>query len=353
MADVSQLGYSTLSDVINNYSSADARAMFVQPAKVLRRNCPLLEFLPMIPSNNIISNVATRTDYLPTPATRRFNEYAAVTSSKNTQITDPIAMFVDWAVQDKELVALQNNPAEFMADQIDNHVEGFAQKLESETWYGNMGVEPGSFNGLATRFNNTTSLPNGDQSWKPNVWDGGFDSGSNAATSIWAFEFGKNKVQGIYPVNSPAGLEIRTLGEQTWTMPTATNGLLASAKAIQALVTYLQWKIGLQVVDERCVQRIANVNPVALAAGGFDENILIQALGYLPSGGAAPGTVIIVNRAVLNEMNIRAVSQKTNAFYTQNMETGDIWGARRVTRFQGIQVVMSEKILNTEATVTA
>jgi hypothetical protein len=101
------------------------------------------------------------------------------------------------------------------------------------------------------------------------------------------------------------------------------------------------------------VQRIANVNPTALSAGGFDENILIQALGYLPNGGAAPGTVIIVNRAVLNEMNIRAVSQKTNAYYTQNIETGDIWGARRVTRFQGIQVVMSEKILNTEATVTS
>jgi hypothetical protein len=351
MADVSQLGYTTFGDVINNYSSADARAQFVQPAKILRRKCPILEFLPMVASNNVISNVATRTDYIPTPATRRFNEFAAVTASKNTQINDPIAMFVDWAVQDKELVKIQNNPEEYISDQIDNHVEGFAQKLESEMIYGNLVSDPGSFNGLATRMHNTSSYPNGDTTWVPNVWDGGYELGNG--TSIWVFEFGKNKIQAIYPVNSAAGLQIDTLGEQTWTMPSVVNGLLASSKAIQAYVTYLQWKVGLQLVDERCVQRIANINPTPLSPGGFDENILIQALGYLPSQGEAPGTVIVVNRTIMNQMNIRAVSQKTNGYYTQNMETGDIWGSRRVTRFQGIQVVMCEKILNTEPTVTA
>jgi len=107
------------------------------------------------------------------------------------------------------------------------------------------------------------------------------------------------------------------------------------------------------VVDERCVQRIANINPTPLSPGNFDENILIQALGYLPDAGAAPGTVIVVNRTIMNQMNIRAVSQKTNGYYTQDMESGDIWGSRRVTRFQGIPVVMCEKILNTEPNVTA
>jgi hypothetical protein len=353
MADQSQLGYSTLSDVINNYSSSDARAVFVQPAKILRRKTPLLEFLPMVASNNITLNVATRTDYIPVPTTRRLNEFASVTSSKNTAITDDIAMFVGWSVQDVETVKIQNNPTEYMADQLDNKVEGFGQKLSATMWYGSKAVDPGSFNGLATRFHNTTALPNGDPTWKPNVWDGGYEGGNS--TSIWCFQFGKNKVQAIYPPNSPAGLEIRNLGEQTWTKnnnPSPPAGLLADSQAIQAYVTYLQWKIGLQVVDERCVQRIANVNPTALQSGDFDENILVQALGYLPDGGDAPGTVIIVNRGILNQMNIRAMSQKTNGYYTQNIETGDIWGARRITRFQGVQVVMDEMLQNNETTVT-
>jgi len=350
MSDQSQLGYSTLADVVGNYSSMDARAQYVQPAKVLQRACPLLQFLPMVASNNVLSNIATRTDYLPTPGTRRFNEGAPFTTSKNTPLSDPISMFVDYCVADKELVKIQNDPAAWMADQIDNHVEGFQQKLESELLYGNLAMDPGGFNGLATRFNNLESYPNGDQTWVPNVWNGG---ATGNATSIWAFEFGKDKVYGIYPPNSPAGLEIQTLGEQTWNLPTATSGILAQGKAIQAYVTYLQWKIGIQVADERCVQRIANVNPTALSSpGGFDENLLIQALGYLPHAGNAPGTVIVVNRAVLNEMNIRAVSQKTNGYYTQNMETGDIWGSRRITRFQGIEVVMCEKLSNTETIVS-
>jgi hypothetical protein len=262
-------------------------------------------------------------------------------------------MFVGWSVQDVETVKLQNDPTAYMADQLDNKVEGFSQRLESEIMYGNPGIDPGTFRGLATRFHNTTYYPNGDQSWVPNVWDGGYEGGSG--TSIWCFEFGLNKVQAIYPVNSPAGLEIRQLGEQTWTKNTATApaGLLADSQAIQAYVTYLQWKIGLQVVDERCVQRIANVNPTPLQAGGFDENLVIEALGYLPGRGAAPGTVIVVNRAMMNQMNIRATSQKTNGYYTQNPESGDIWGTRIITRLQGVQIVLSEKISNSEATVTS
>ena len=74
MPDASQLGYTTLTDVVNSYSSTDARAQFVQPAKVLARACPLLEFLPFVPANNMLFNVARRTDYLDVPATRRFNE---------------------------------------------------------------------------------------------------------------------------------------------------------------------------------------------------------------------------------------------------------------------------------------
>jgi hypothetical protein len=135
-------------------------------------------------------------------------------------------------------------------------------------------------------------------------------------------------------------------------MATGLSGVLGQSRAMMAYVTQVKWSLGIQIVDERCAQRIANVNPTALQAGGFDENILIQALGNLPSAGNAPGTVILVNRAILNEMNIRATSQKTNGYYTQNAESGDIWGSRRITRFQGIQVVMAEKLSNTETIIT-
>ena len=65
MADVPQLGYSTLTDIVANYSSTDAGARFVMPKRVLDRMTPLVKMLPMVASNNILSNIATRTDSLP------------------------------------------------------------------------------------------------------------------------------------------------------------------------------------------------------------------------------------------------------------------------------------------------
>jgi hypothetical protein len=348
--DVSQLGYSTLNDVIGSYSSPDARAMFVNPAKVLTRTCPFLEFFPFVPANNMLFNVARRTDYLDTPQTRQFNQFVGFTSSKNTTITDDIAMWEGWSIEDAAFADIQPDPAAYMSDQIDNKVEGFRQKLEASLIYGSPATDVGGIRGLATRVNNLESLPNGDGQWPANAYNGGVASGN--ATSIWVIEFGKNKVQAIYPMGTPGGLEINTLGKIPWTAATGTSGILGQSKAMLSYVTQVKWSLGIQIVDERCVQRVANVNPTALQPNGFDENLLIQALGNLPGAGNAPGTVILVNRAILNEMNIRAVSQKTNAYYTQNMETGDIWGSRRVTRFQGVQVVMAEKLSNSETIIT-
>jgi hypothetical protein len=82
-------------------------------------------------------------------------------------------------------------------------------------------------------------------------------------------------------------------------------------------------------------------------AANFDEEVLIQLKNQLPGLGEDPGTVIFCNRTVKTQMDIRAVSQKTNTYFTQDPATGDVWG-RPVTRFQGIPVMVAEKITNTE-----
>jgi hypothetical protein len=102
--DVSQLGYSTLTDIVANYSSSDAGARFVMPKRVLDRMTPLVKMLPMKASNNILSNIATRTDSLPVASFRRFNEGIKSTTSKNAPISDPIALFEDYSEVDSDLL---------------------------------------------------------------------------------------------------------------------------------------------------------------------------------------------------------------------------------------------------------
>src|ERR1700734_4085848 len=186
--DVSQLGYSTFLDIVQNYSSADAGAQFVMPTRVLDRMTPLVRMLPMKPSNNIMSNIAVRTDSLPVASTRLWNQGIQPTASKDTPLNDPIAMYEDYSEVDKSLWQIQNDPNAWRANQDMNHMEGLFQLMESTLFYGSLTQNPASFNGLATRFNNLESYPNGDQTWVPNVWNGGLATGN--ATSAGMIEFG-------------------------------------------------------------------------------------------------------------------------------------------------------------------
>src|SRR5271167_4719459 len=186
--EVSQLGYSTFIDIANNYSTVDARAPYVMAARVLDRMCPLIRYMPFMASNQILANIATRTDSIPIPQTRRFNTGVQPTASHSTPINDPMALFEAYSEVDKELWMIQNEPNMWRQDQDLNHVEGFKQLLESLLFYGNLSQDPGSFNGLATRFNNLESYPNGDTSWQPNCWNNGATTGS--CTSAWFLELG-------------------------------------------------------------------------------------------------------------------------------------------------------------------
>ena len=349
MTDVVTLPYSTLTDILANYSSTDAGARFVLPKRILDRMTPLVKMLPLKASNNVLSNIATRTDSLPTASTRRFNEGIQPTASKNAPINDPIAMFEDYSEVDMAVWKIQNEPNAWRSDQDMNHIEGLFQIMESTLIYGSLASNTGAFNGLATRFNNLESYPNGDVTWVPNVWNGGASSGNT--TSAWMIEFGDDSVYGIYPPNTPAGLSIRDLGESTKEQPVAT-GTPGINTLYQVLRTLLSWYLGIQIADERCVQRICNINPTALSANNFDENIFIQAKNWLPRAGEAPGTVIFVNRALKTQIDIRAVSQKLNTYFTPPGDNSmDVFG-KAVTKFQNIPIYVAEKILSTETALT-
>ncbi len=341
MADQSLLNWYTLLDVVNDYTSQASNALLLEIARIMDREIPFLKILPMVPSNEILSNLGSRTDYLPTPGTRRFNTGIQPTASKNVPVRDDIALFSDYVEVDKEEWEVQNEPNKWRANKIKDHLVGLEKKLETVLWYGNPAYEPGSFKGMATRFNSLTILPNGLSDWPANVWNGG--ATATPCTSAYIMELGPEKIFGIYPKNLAGGLHIQDLGEQTKEIPPAA-GSMGLNYMYQVLRTYIRWALGIQVLDERCVQRIANINPNALSANNFDENVFIQAKNWLPGKGEAPGTVIFVNRALKTQIDIRSVSQKINTYFTQNEDTGDVFG-RTVTRFQGIPILVSEMLL--------
>ena len=332
------LGYSTLMDVVNDYTSLDGNAQFIYAANVLAKNKMFVRDMPMVASNQIMSNIGSRTSYLPTPGTRQFNKGVAPTASHNTPFNDPIAMVEDYSEVDKALWQIQNDPNAWRQQKDAAKVEAMGQKAEDLIIYGSIATDPGAFNGLATRFNSLTTRPNGSSSWPYNVVSGGGSGGDT--TSIFVVQWGPNKVYGIYPKNLPGGLQVEDLGECT-----INSGSEASPYYYQGFRSHFVWNLGLVVEDERCVQRYANIETSG-STNIFDDDKLIEILGNLPDGGAAPGTVIYVPRSIYTQLNIQA-KDKNNVNYTPD----NVWGGNIVT-FRGVPVRLAEGIDETETVVS-
>lgn len=340
MSSTDLVGSYTIMDVINDYTSLDSKAEYIWAAKVLAKKCPFIQDMPMIASNQIMSNIGSRESYLPTPGTRRFNEGVSLTASHSTPFTDPIAMVEDYSEVDWALWKIQNNPNTWRQSKDAAKVEAMGQKMEDLVIYGSIATDPGAFNGLATRFNSTTTRPNSSTTDPYNVVTAG-GSGSDT-TSLYVVEWGDNKVYGIYPRNLPAGLQIEDLGKHTKNTNTE-----AAPKYLEVLRSHFTWYMGLVVEDEKCVQRMVNIEGSG-SDNTMDVAILVQLINQLPSGGDASNTVIYCNRGIKTQFDILALD-KNNAYFTQDT-TGDVWG-RRVTRFQGIPIKVADMIDDTETAI--
>lgn len=340
MASIDLLGYQTLIDVMNDYSSMDAEGKYLVAAKVLHRRCPIVRMLPMERSNQIMSHIGTRESSLPTVGTRRFNEGITPTAGHSAPYSEQIALFEDYSEVDKSLWDIQNESERWRSGKDELKLEAMKQGVENAIIYGSQATNPGQFDGLATRFASSTNSPNGDSTWDYNVvLEGG--SGSDT-TSIWLVEFGVGKVMATYPKNLPGGLVINDLGETTKEEWDSTDSVM---KLRQVLRTHFQWYFGLVIEDERCVQRIANVESTG-SSNIFDADNLITMKNRLPGMGESPGTAIFCNRTTKTQMDI-AAKDKSNGFYTSE----DIFGMP-VTKFQNVPIYVCEKIVDTETAIS-
>ena len=328
------VGYNTITDVVNQYTSLDAHAAYIEAAKTLTRKCPLAAILPMVPSNQIMSNIGSRDSYLPTPGTRRFNQGVTPTASHTKPFTEPICMVEDYSEVDYALWKIQNDPNRWRAGKDQRKVEALTQKMEDLLLYGSLTSDPGGINGFMTRLNSLTNRPNDDATWPYNVLGAGGSGGDTG--SILVVQFGIGKVYGIYPKNSPGGLQIEDLGKSTKESSTGT--------LMEVMRTHFSWYMGLTVEDERCMQRIVNIE-VSGSTNIFSHSQLIEAINNLPDGGADPSTTIFVPRAIKTQLDIQAVD-KNNVQYMPS----EVWG-RTVTAFRGVPVMLAEMLDTTETAV--
>lgn len=275
---------------------------------------------------------------LPAVAWRLLNQGVNPSKSTTAQIDEQAGMLEAWSEVDKDLALLNGNIGAFRLSEASAFLEAMNQEMAGTLFYGNGGLAPEEFTGLAPRYSLSTAT-NGSHVIKA----GGAGSDN---TSVWLVVWGDQTCMGIFPKGSKAGLIHEDFGEVTVEV---TAGI-AGAR-MRALQERFQWKAGIALKDWRYVVRICNIDVSDLVANAGSEANLLQLMAKathripnLKAGRAA----FYCNRTVAEFLDIQAMSKVSTGGGT----TYENVDGKRVMMFRGIPIRTCDQLLETEATVS-
>lgn len=288
---------------------------------------------------------------LPTPTWRRVNQGIDPSKTTESQVTDTCGMSEALAIIDKSLADLNGNSAKWRMSQNKGFLEGMAQDMAAQLLYSNSFLNPEKPMGFTPRY---ASLSTGTSQTANNVVTGA-GSTSSQQSSIWLVGWGDDKVRGIFPKGSVAGLQDKDEGED-WAFD-------ANNKRYKAYITHYVWKAGLSIKDWRYVVRIANIDTSANAGGlrGSSPPDLVdlvdQAIAKIPNLSACR-PALYMNRTVKRHFNRQRSGRpgygaSVNLSAIRDMATGDERGViKRFDNYDGIPLRIVDQILNTESVVS-
>ena len=274
---------------------------------------------------------------LPTVYWRMINQGVPPSKSTTAQVDDQTGMLEAWSEVDKDLALLNGNISAFRLSEARAFLEAMNQEMASTLIYGNGGLSPEEFTGLAPRYSAITGAANRD-----NIIDAGGTGSDN--TSVWLVAWGEDTVTGIFPKGSKAGLVHEDFGEVTVEV---TAGIAGSR--MRALQERYQWKGGITVKDWRYVVRIANIDASDLTGVGGTPADLIDmmeaAAEILPNRLGKP--VFYMNRRVSRFLRKQA---RTDVASGGGLTYENVMG-RPILMFGDIPIRKTDALLLTEARV--
>lgn len=303
--------------------------------EMLNQKNPILLDMPFIESNAPTHHRTTVRTSLPAAQWRRINKGVSKGKSTTAQVDEAVAIMETYSEVDQELADLNGNTGAFRLSEAQAFIEGMNQQMASTLFYGNKAIDPASFDGFATRYNDRDA-ENGK-----NIIDAG-GTGSNL-TSIYIVGWGDQTVHGLYPKGSKAGLSHTDKGQQTLHD--------ADGNPYEGYRDHFQWKTGLAVRDWRYVVRIANIDVTKMldekANGKFATDLvrlMIAATHILPDRSARMG--IYMNRTLGGFFDMQAVEKPSLGLNIIKDTEGRPW-----TDFRGMPFRETDAIIDGETAV--
>lgn len=306
--------------------------------EMLAQRNAILDDMPFMEGNLPTGHRTTIRTGLPTPAWRLLNQGVQPTKSRTAPVTESTGELVSWSEVDKKLAEMQGNVKAFRWSEAKAHLEAIAQEEAQTVFYGNAGLNPEEFNGLAVRFS-SLSANSGE-----NIISGG-GSSAGQQTSMWLIGWGEDTCCGIFPKGSKAGIQHEDRGIETIEVTAGVGGtrMLGYREMFSA-------ELGLCVRDWRYVSRFANIDTVALTANAGSQADLIEGMirmiHRLPELDSVK-PVFYCNRTVFQMLDI----QKHALVAAAGMTYKDVDG-KRVYEFRGIPVRVCDALTEAEDAVS-
>lgn len=286
---------------------------------------------------------------LPAVYWRAVNAGVPSSKSRTTQVDETIGMLESYSQLDVEIAKLNGNVSSTRLSEATAFIEAMSQEMASTLFYGNTSTDPEEFNGLSVRY---SSLTTGSGQ---NVLNGaGTSTGANNRSSIWLICWGANKVHGIFPKGSMAGLEHEDLGietvQETENQSIDTSGATATVpgevinRFFRAYRDRWSWKCGLSVRDWRYAARIANIDATNEAVSIVEP--MIDSLHLLPNG-AVGTSYFYMNRSTFRLLDRERYKTVSGAGLTYMDIDGKI-----IPSFRGIPIRIVDALTETEAVVS-
>lgn len=330
--------------------SLDPDGRTADVAELLSQSNELLYDLPFEMGNLPTGHRGVIRTGLPSATWRKMYQGVPASKSLREAVEDSCGKLETRSEVDKAVAELNGNTAAFRLSEAHAFVEGMNQTMTQTFIYGNSGVNPEQFNGLATRYN-TINPANGPIA--ANVLNAG---GSGNCASVWLLVMGPQTIHGIFPKGSKAGLEHEDLG--------LIDAFDANNNRYRAYADRWEWNCGLHVKDWRYGVRIANIGMSdMLSQSGTQANtamtwlpkMMAKALARIPYRGMGRA-VFYASRSVKEMLSVGAIDKSQNILAIQSAaeqygKVTDGFPSADLTVF-GVPVRTVDQILETETALT-
>ena len=321
-------GNLTIQDILN---SIDMKGNAAKVAEILSKANPILKDAPWMEANESFGYKFARRTTLPTGEWRSINSGVTNEVASTIPVTEPMGMLETYSEIDKALVDNHPHPDYFRMINANGFIEGMGQTMAQGIIYDSNADNKTRVNGLAPRLNSTSKF---------NVYNNAGATASTNLTSCYLVQWGVDKTFLFHPKNHKSkGVEHQDLGEVT------LNDI--ANKKYQGYRDHFKVHCGLGVMDERSIARLANIDvakKAGEAAGGFNENLLIEAINQFNND--AENVVLYVNKKLKTIMEI-ALKDKHNINYTIESNLG----GTPLLRFRGVPVRTLDIITSNETFV--